>query len=66
MGTTLALVGIPGLMPLPWWQTLAIFAFAMISCLVVNDTIKVAMIKRCVPAAEPKIADRGAQEQASA
>jgi magnesium-transporting ATPase (P-type) len=66
MGTVLALVGIPGLMPLPWWQTLAVFAYAMISCLVVNDTIKVAMIKRCVPGAEPKIAGRGAQEQASA
>ena len=32
-------------MPLPWWQTLAIFAYAMVSCLVVNDAVKVAMIK---------------------
>jgi hypothetical protein len=30
---------------LPWWQTLAIFVYAMVSCLVVNDAIKVAMIK---------------------
>ena len=50
-GTVLTFVGLPGLMPLPWWQTLAIFIYAMVSCLVVNDTLKVAMIKRLVPAA---------------
>jgi hypothetical protein len=32
-------------MPLPWIQTLAIFAYAMVSCLVVNDAVKVTMIK---------------------
>jgi H+-transporting ATPase len=32
-------------MPLPWWQVLAVFAYALVSCLVVNDAIKVAMIK---------------------
>ena len=51
IGTVLALVGLPGLTPLPWWQTLVIFVYAMVSCLVVNDAIKVAMIKRVVPAA---------------
>jgi hypothetical protein len=66
IGTVLALAGIPGFMPLPWWQTLAVFAYAMISCLVVNDTIKVAMIKWCVPAAVQEIAGRGVQEQSSA
>jgi plasma-membrane proton-efflux P-type ATPase len=45
VGTTLTRVGLPGLMPLPWTQTLAIFAYAMVSCLVVNDAVKVAMIK---------------------
>jgi plasma-membrane proton-efflux P-type ATPase len=45
VGTVLTFVGLPGLMPLPWWQTLAIFAYAMVSCLVVNDAVKVAMIK---------------------
>jgi hypothetical protein len=30
---------------LPWWQPLAIFAYAMVSCLVVNDALKVLMIK---------------------
>jgi hypothetical protein len=44
-GTVLTFVGLPGLLPLPWWQTLAIFAYAMVSCLLVNDTVKVAMIK---------------------
>jgi len=44
-GTVLTFVGLPGLMPLPWWQTLAIFVYAMVSCLVVNDGVKVVMIK---------------------
>jgi len=51
IGTVLTFVGLPGLMPLPWWQTLAIFAYAMVACLVVNDAVKVAMIKWRVPAA---------------
>jgi hypothetical protein len=50
-GTVLPLVGLPDLMPLPWWETLAIFAYAMVSCLVVNDAMKVAMIKWRVPTA---------------
>jgi hypothetical protein len=44
-GTILTRVGLPGLMPLPWSQTLAIFASALVSCLVVNDAVKVVMIK---------------------
>lgn len=48
-GTILTRVGIPGLTPLPWWQTFAIFAYAMVSCLIVNDAMKVAMIRRLVP-----------------
>ena len=35
----------------PARQTLAIFAYAMVSCLVVNDAVKVVMIKWRVPAA---------------
>jgi hypothetical protein len=54
VGTILTFVGLPGLLPLPWWQTLAIFAYAMVSCLVVNDGIKVAMIKWRVPNAVAK------------
>jgi len=50
-GTILTFVGLPGLMPLPWWETLAIFGYAMVSCLVVNDAVKVTMTKWLVPAA---------------
>jgi plasma-membrane proton-efflux P-type ATPase len=51
VGTLLTRVGLPGLMPLPWSQTLAIFACAMVLCLLVNDAVKVAMIKWRVPTA---------------
>jgi plasma-membrane proton-efflux P-type ATPase len=53
-GTVLTFVGLPGLMPLPWWQTLTIVAYAMVLCLVVNDAVKVMMIKRLVPNAVAK------------
>ena len=57
-GTVLTFVGLQGLMPLPWWQTLAIFVYAMVSCLVLNDATKVAMIKwRVVSAVATKPAD---------
>jgi plasma-membrane proton-efflux P-type ATPase len=49
VGTALTLVGLPGLTILPWWQTLTILAYAMVSCLLINDTVKVAMIKWRVP-----------------
>ncbi|WP_051516867.1 plasma-membrane proton-efflux P-type ATPase [Herbaspirillum sp. RV1423] len=45
VGTLLTFVGINGLMPLPCWETLAVFVYAMVSCLVLNDALKVAMIK---------------------
>ena len=44
-GTLLTFVGLPGLIPLPWWQTLAVFVYAMLACLGVNDVVKVAMIQ---------------------
>ena len=44
-GPILTRVGLPGLMPLPWSQTLAIFACALVSCLRVNEAFKIAMIK---------------------
>jgi H+-transporting ATPase len=50
-GTILTRVGLPGLMPLPWSQTRAVFTYAMVSCLVVNDAVKVVMIKWRVPTA---------------
>jgi plasma-membrane proton-efflux P-type ATPase len=45
VGTALTFLGLPGLTALPWWQPLAIFAYAMVSCLAVNDALKVLMIK---------------------
>ena len=51
VGTALTYVGLSDLTPLPWGQTLAILGYAMASCLVVNDAIKVVMIKWQVPAA---------------
>jgi magnesium-transporting ATPase (P-type) len=50
-GTVLTRVGIPDLTPLPWSQTLSIFAYAMFVCLIVNDAVKVSMIKWLVPTA---------------
>jgi H+-transporting ATPase len=44
-GTILTFAGLPGLVPLPWWQTLAVFAYALVSCLILNDAVKVMMIK---------------------
>jgi H+-transporting ATPase len=63
-GTVLTFVGLKGLRPLPWWQTASIFVYAMVSCLVVNDALKVALIKWRVfavvpakPAAVPTLAN---------
>jgi hypothetical protein len=36
-------------MPLPWWQTLTLFGFAMVACLAVNDTVKVVLTRSLVP-----------------
>ncbi len=44
-GTALTYVGLPELRPLPWWQTLAIFGYALLACLGLNDALKVAMIR---------------------
>lgn len=51
IGTLLTYVQLPGLMPLAIWQTVGIFLYASAACLVVNDAIKVAMIKWRIPAA---------------
>jgi H+-transporting ATPase len=51
VGTVLTRLGLPGLMPLPWPQTLLIFVYATVSCLLVNDALKVALIKWRVPTA---------------
>ena len=54
IGTVLTFVGIPGLAPLPWWQMLLIFVYAMLMCLLVNDAVKVVLIKWRIPSAVAK------------
>ena len=49
VGTALSLVGIKGLASLPWWQILATFGYALVSCLIVNDVLKVVMMRWRVP-----------------
>jgi plasma-membrane proton-efflux P-type ATPase len=49
VGTLLTRFGFPGLLPLPVWQMIVIFAYALIACLVVNDAIKVFLMRRLVP-----------------
>ncbi len=47
-GTAIAAIGLPGLAPLPWWQTVGIFAYAALACLIVNDAIKAKLLLRGV------------------
>ena len=54
IGTAVLFAGLPGLAPLPWWQALALFGYAMVSCLVVNEVVKVVLIKWRMPAAVAK------------
>lgn len=51
VGSGLTLVGIPTLTPLSWSQMVTILIYAIVVCLVVNDGVKVAMIKWRVPLA---------------
>jgi magnesium-transporting ATPase (P-type) len=50
IGTGLTRVGLASLVPLPGLQMFAIFLYAMVSCLVINDCLKVFMIRWKVPA----------------
>jgi H+-transporting ATPase len=54
VGTALMFVGLPGLTPMPWWEAFAIFGYAMVSCLVVNEAVKVALITWRIPSAAAK------------
>jgi len=51
VGLVFSSVGLPGLEPLPWQAVLAIFGYAAFCCLVVNDTLKIALLARFVPLA---------------
>ncbi|HEY8907646.1 MAG TPA: HAD-IC family P-type ATPase, partial [Rhodoferax sp.] len=54
VGTGLTRVGISDLAPLPVVQMLAIFGYALASCLLVNDALKVALMRWRVPEKAPK------------
>ena len=45
VGTALTRVGLPSLAPLPWEQTFAVLGYALFACLVVNDALKVALLR---------------------
>jgi plasma-membrane proton-efflux P-type ATPase len=51
IGTLLTYAGLPGLSPLAVWQTGGIFLYALIASLVVNDALKVELIKWRIPKA---------------
>ena len=55
LGTLFAVIDIPGLTPLPWWQLLIVFSYASVMGLFINDTIKILLIKWLVPKAKEKI-----------
>ena len=44
-----AMVDLSGFAPLRWEQMRALVGFVMESCLVVNDAVKVILIKRVIP-----------------
>ena len=44
VGTSVTVVGLPGLSPLPAWEAFSVFGYALFACLVVNDAAKVALI----------------------
>jgi magnesium-transporting ATPase (P-type) len=50
-GTALTVVGIPGLMPVPWRQTVFVFISAMTCSLLINDVVKAALFRRMSAAA---------------
>jgi len=46
VGTALSTMGIRGLAPLAWQETVFVFGYAMLCCLFVNDILKAALMKR--------------------
>ena len=58
VGTALTRVGLPDLMPLPWGQMMAIFLYAAVACLGINDTLKMAMMRWWLPANPLRAEDR--------
>jgi hypothetical protein len=56
-GTLLSTVGLPSFRPLPWSQTLLVFVSAMVFSLFINDSLKVALMKKMLGGAYPGLSE---------
>jgi hypothetical protein len=45
IGTFLTRFALPGFTPLPWKEILILFAYAMVTCPVLNDSLKRVLLK---------------------
>lgn len=45
IGTGLLFAGLSDLPPIPWWQMLTIFIYGIFACLVINDSLKVVLLR---------------------
>ena len=50
-GTGATFSGLAGFAPLPAWQIVALAAYAIVACLLLNDALKIVLIRRLAPAA---------------
>lgn len=55
-GTALTFAGLPGLLPLRYWQLMVIFGYAMLACLGVNDALKVILLRLVVAGGQRRLA----------
>ncbi len=51
LGAAIGLLGFGSLAPLEWWRVLAILGYAAACCLLVNDAVKVLLMRRLAPGA---------------
>ena len=51
LGVAIGLLGFASLAPLAWWQVIIILGYAALCCLLLNDAVKVILIRRLVPSA---------------
>ena len=59
VGTALSTIGIPGLTPVPWQETLFVLLAAMICSLVINDPVKAALFRSAVSGSYKRTDTRG-------
>ncbi len=50
VGTALTYLGLPSLAPLPEWQVLVVLVYALLVALLINDSVKVLLMRRWAPA----------------